>query len=224
MASTACFGMADKGRMAERLRRRLHHRRPEGQAHHHATTEMATRSGWTPFDGFEAKGWPVATIMRGTRGHARRRDRGRGARARRCGSWRRCRGWAVGVGCNSLAARVGAVPNLSTKWPFGSSGRSFLLRLEILHALCSPGTRHSARSSGGPAIRWRFLAAVFPCPLGFPASGELARQVVVDLGVPIAIPREELLARALAEPNPRICATDGSSVRRFAGRLWRWPS
>jgi dihydroorotase len=26
---------------------------------------MATRSGWTPFDGFEAKGWPVATIVRG---------------------------------------------------------------------------------------------------------------------------------------------------------------
>ena len=27
--------------------------------------DMATRSGWTPFDGFEAKGWPVATIIRG---------------------------------------------------------------------------------------------------------------------------------------------------------------
>ena len=27
---------------------------------------MATRSGWTPFDGFEAKAWPVATIVRGT--------------------------------------------------------------------------------------------------------------------------------------------------------------
>ena len=26
---------------------------------------MATRSGWTPFDGFEAEGWPVATIIRG---------------------------------------------------------------------------------------------------------------------------------------------------------------
>jgi dihydroorotase len=26
---------------------------------------MATRVGWTPFDGFEAKGWPVATIIRG---------------------------------------------------------------------------------------------------------------------------------------------------------------
>jgi dihydroorotase len=26
---------------------------------------MATRSGWTPFDGMEAKGWPIATIVRG---------------------------------------------------------------------------------------------------------------------------------------------------------------
>jgi dihydroorotase len=28
-------------------------------------SDMATRPGWTPFDGFEAKGWPVATILRG---------------------------------------------------------------------------------------------------------------------------------------------------------------
>ena len=27
--------------------------------------DMATRSGWTPFDGFEATGWPMATIVRG---------------------------------------------------------------------------------------------------------------------------------------------------------------
>lgn len=27
--------------------------------------DMATRAGWTPFDGFEAKGWPMATIIRG---------------------------------------------------------------------------------------------------------------------------------------------------------------
>jgi dihydroorotase len=27
--------------------------------------QMATRSGWTPFDGFEAQGWPIATIIRG---------------------------------------------------------------------------------------------------------------------------------------------------------------
>ena len=27
--------------------------------------DMATRCGWTPFDGFEAKGWPIATIIRG---------------------------------------------------------------------------------------------------------------------------------------------------------------
>ena len=27
--------------------------------------DMATRVGWTPFDGMEAKGWPMATILRG---------------------------------------------------------------------------------------------------------------------------------------------------------------
>jgi len=33
-----------------------------------ATTEnkwIATRSGWTPFDGMKTMGWPVATILRG---------------------------------------------------------------------------------------------------------------------------------------------------------------
>jgi dihydroorotase len=58
------FGLADKGRMAEGFdadltlvdlaaRRMIRHE------------DMATRSGWTPFDGFEAKGAPVATIIRG---------------------------------------------------------------------------------------------------------------------------------------------------------------
>ncbi len=27
--------------------------------------DQATRAGWTPFDGFEARGWPMATIIRG---------------------------------------------------------------------------------------------------------------------------------------------------------------
>jgi dihydroorotase len=27
--------------------------------------QQATRAGWTPFDGFEAKGWPMATVIRG---------------------------------------------------------------------------------------------------------------------------------------------------------------
>jgi dihydroorotase len=58
------FGLADKGRLASgydaditivdlKARRTIGHE------------AMATRSGWTPFDGFEAKGWPVATIIRG---------------------------------------------------------------------------------------------------------------------------------------------------------------
>ncbi|HYC97791.1 dihydroorotase [Brevundimonas sp.] len=58
------FGIAGKGRMAEgydadltlvdlKARRVIKHE------------DMATRSGWTPFDGFEATGWPMATIVRG---------------------------------------------------------------------------------------------------------------------------------------------------------------
>ena len=27
--------------------------------------DMATRSGWTPFDGMEVTGWPIATVIRG---------------------------------------------------------------------------------------------------------------------------------------------------------------
>jgi dihydroorotase len=58
------FGLADKGRMAEgydadltivdlKARRTITH------------AAMASRVGWTPFDGMQAKGWPVATIIRG---------------------------------------------------------------------------------------------------------------------------------------------------------------
>ena len=58
------FNIADKGRMAVgydadltivdlKARRTITH------------DQMATRSGWTPFDGMEAKGWPKATIIRG---------------------------------------------------------------------------------------------------------------------------------------------------------------
>jgi dihydroorotase len=58
------FGIAGKGRLAEgydadltivdlRARRTIRHQ------------DMATRSGWTPFDGFEAQGWPVMTVVRG---------------------------------------------------------------------------------------------------------------------------------------------------------------
>jgi len=58
------FGLADKGRLAVgydadltvvdlKARRTITH------------AQQATRVGWTPFDGFEAKGWPMATIIRG---------------------------------------------------------------------------------------------------------------------------------------------------------------
>ena len=58
------FQIAGKGRMAEgwdgdltlvdlKARRVLRH------------ADMATRSGWTPFDGMEVEGYPVGTIVRG---------------------------------------------------------------------------------------------------------------------------------------------------------------
>ena len=58
------FGLADKGRLAVgydadftivdlNARRTIR------------SEDMATRSGWTPFDGFEARGWPMATVIRG---------------------------------------------------------------------------------------------------------------------------------------------------------------
>jgi dihydroorotase len=58
------FGLADKGRLAagydaDLTLVDLKARRTLAHAH------MATRVGWTPFDGFEAKGWPMATIIRG---------------------------------------------------------------------------------------------------------------------------------------------------------------
>jgi dihydroorotase len=58
------FGLADKGRLAVgfdadltivdlKARRTITH------------AAMASRVGWTPFDGLEAKGWPMATLIRG---------------------------------------------------------------------------------------------------------------------------------------------------------------
>jgi dihydroorotase len=58
------FGIAEKGRLAVgydadftvvdlKARRTIRNE------------DMANRSGWTPFDGFEATGWPMATIVRG---------------------------------------------------------------------------------------------------------------------------------------------------------------
>ncbi len=59
------FGLADKGRLAVgfdadltivdlKARKTITH------------AQSASRVGWTPFDGFEAKGWPMATVIRGT--------------------------------------------------------------------------------------------------------------------------------------------------------------
>jgi len=58
------FGLADKGRLAvgwdaDFTVVDLNARRTV------RNTDMATKVGWTPFDGFEAKGWPVAALIRG---------------------------------------------------------------------------------------------------------------------------------------------------------------
>jgi len=58
------FGMADKGRLAVGYDADL--TLVDLKARRTITHEMmATRAGWTPFDGFEAQGWPMATIVRG---------------------------------------------------------------------------------------------------------------------------------------------------------------
>ena len=58
------FGLADKGRLAvgydaDLTLVDLNARRTIRDE------DMANRSGWTPFNGFEAQGWPLATIIRG---------------------------------------------------------------------------------------------------------------------------------------------------------------
>ncbi len=58
------FGLADKGRLAEGYDADL--TIVDLKAERTITAEQqATRCGWTPFDGFQAKGWPMATIVRG---------------------------------------------------------------------------------------------------------------------------------------------------------------
>ncbi len=58
------FGMADKGRMAEGFDADLSivdlkaRRTIRG-------AEMASRVGWSPFEGMEIQGWPAATVIRG---------------------------------------------------------------------------------------------------------------------------------------------------------------
>jgi len=58
------FGLADKGRLAVGYDADLTivDLKAERVIRHE---DMATRVGWTPFDGFTAKGWPMATIIRG---------------------------------------------------------------------------------------------------------------------------------------------------------------
>lgn len=58
------FGTANKGRMAVSYDADLtivDLKAKKTIAH----DQQASRCGWTPFDGFETTGWPVATIVRG---------------------------------------------------------------------------------------------------------------------------------------------------------------
>ncbi len=58
------FGIADKGRLAVGWHADL--TLVDLEARRTIRDEdMANRSGWTPFNGFEAQGWPMATIVRG---------------------------------------------------------------------------------------------------------------------------------------------------------------
>ncbi len=58
------FGLADKGRMAEGWDADLT-LVDLGAIRTIRHADTASRAGWTPFDGFEAQGWPMATIIRG---------------------------------------------------------------------------------------------------------------------------------------------------------------
>jgi dihydroorotase len=58
------FGIATKGRIAEGYDADftiVDMKRKETITHEWAKAKC----GWTPYDGFEAQGWPVATIIRG---------------------------------------------------------------------------------------------------------------------------------------------------------------
>ena len=58
------FGMAEKGRLAVGYDADL--TIVDLKAKRTITHDlMASRVGWTPFDGFEAEGWPMATLIRG---------------------------------------------------------------------------------------------------------------------------------------------------------------
>ena len=58
------FGLADKGRLAVGYDADL--TIVDLKATRTIRDEdMANRSGWTPFNGFEATGWPIATVIRG---------------------------------------------------------------------------------------------------------------------------------------------------------------
>ena len=55
-----------QGPHRRRLRRRLHHRRPEARETI-TNAQAGSQAGWTPYDGMEVTGWPVGTIVRGNR-------------------------------------------------------------------------------------------------------------------------------------------------------------
>ena len=58
------FGIAAKGRIAVGLRRRSDRGRPQAPGDDHRPW-IASRAGWTPYDGMTVTGWPVGTFVRG---------------------------------------------------------------------------------------------------------------------------------------------------------------
>ena len=60
------FGIAAQGPHRGRLRRRSDGRRSQAARDHHQRW-IASRAGWTPYDGVTVTGWPVGTFVRGSR-------------------------------------------------------------------------------------------------------------------------------------------------------------
>ena len=59
------FGIAAQGPHRRRLRRRPHGGRSQAAARPSPTRWIASRAGWTPYDGVTVTGWPVGTFVRG---------------------------------------------------------------------------------------------------------------------------------------------------------------
>ena len=66
-ARSGSSASASKGRIAVGYDADLTDRRPEAAARRSPTSWIASRCGWTPYDGVKVTGWPVGTFVRGAR-------------------------------------------------------------------------------------------------------------------------------------------------------------